>query len=221
MLTCLTNEDALRLIRKTTQKEFFSRLTHALANGPSKLDVREDHGEWSVISSLNHQLSRFFNNQAECSDWAIWSDFQSMHPMFIASWFWWKPLLQGALSVLQLPQARAQSMSLVDLGPASIWTVVAGVYTRGIDEVYLLEDCQWQSLLKPLPVSIQLVKNREEINKDSYRMNQLSPIIQPSAWYSLFRLLYQLSDELCAGHRVDFNQQLRHSDQVLDRLLTY
>jgi hypothetical protein len=143
-----------------------------------------------------------------------------MSPLLMASWFWWQPLLQGAVNVLPLPHARAQSLSLVDLNRESIWTVVAAVYTRGIDEVYLLENEAWLSVLKPLPVSIQFVKNRDEI-KNTLSVKPEPTTIQPSDWYSLFRLLYRLSDELCVGQRVSLSQHLAHPDQVLDRLLTY
>jgi hypothetical protein len=218
MLTCLTNEDALRLVRKTTLKSLLTQLMGALKNKPGKLDISEQHEQWSCVSSLHHQLSRSFNGRGECSYWALWSDFTSMHPLFMASWYWWQPMLQGALNAQALPQVRSQSLSLVDCDTDQIWTVLAAVHTRGVDELVISDESAWRPLLDPLPVAVQAVDN-----PDSLRLTVCprGPAATPTDWYVLFRLLYRLSDELCTGHRVDFNQQLQRADQALDRLLTY
>lgn len=233
MLTCLTDEDALRLIRKCTLKEFFTQLVAALSNKLPELDVSSNRGEWSSISNMNHHLSRHSNELGASSLWATWSDVQSMHPLFIASWFWWEPLLQGAVAAQQLAPHRPQTLALVNADTRYIWVVVAAVYTMGVDEIELVE-CEnsesWLSLLASLPVTVQRVAKVKDINSNwtvtdkpipgPYQALKLAQV-QPEAWYLLFKLLYRLSNELCTGHRVDFNQHPQHPDQALDRLLTY
>lgn len=214
MLICLTNEDALRLIRKTTLKAFFAQLLIDLNDVPTQLDVSEQHEQWSCVSSLHHQLSRSFNCRGECSYWALWSDFASMHPLLMASWYWWQPLLRGVLAVQSLPAVRSQSLSLVNCTADQIWTVLAAVHTRGVDEVVVNDLTAWQSLLDPLPVVVQV---------GTIDALPCPAVTAPTAtdWYVLFRLLYKLTNELHSGHRVDFNQNLQSADQALGRLLNY
>jgi hypothetical protein len=231
MLTCLTHEDALRLMRKTTQKEFLLQLVTVLRNSPSKLDVVSENGGWSSISSLNHQLARHLNSSGEFSHWATWSDLQSMYPLFMASWSWWEPLLQGAVSALQLAPDLPRSLAIVDADVSRIWTVLAAIAAMGVDEVYLLgQDDAWQPMLNQLPVTVQHVQSIEETPCDwvltdhsvSGKQRVIeSATVEPTAWYQLFQLLCRLSNELCVGHRVDFSQQQPCIDQALDRLLSY
>ena len=214
MLTCLTNEDALRLIRKVTQKSFFTQLMQDLQHKSDKLEVREEQGEWSCVSSLHHQLTRSLSCRGEFSRWAMWSDFETLHPLFMASWYWWQPLLQGALDALQLPQVRSQSLMLAESD--NLWTAVAAIHTRGVDEIYV--DGELAARLEPLPVAVQ---PSSAAPKDCLSLNPKPIAIEAADWYQLFRLLLRLSDELCTGHRVDFNQDLQSADQALDRLLRY
>jgi hypothetical protein len=144
-----------------------------------------------------------------------------MHPLFIGSWYWWQPLLQGVLNAQSLPQARSQSLSLIGVRTQQIGTVLAALHTRGIDECLISHSSDWKPLLDPLPVSVQVLSDKESIGADCLVLPDADKPIRATDWYVLFRLLYRLSDELCVGHRVDLNQSIRSADQALDRIITY
>lgn len=217
MLTCLTHEDAVRLLRQVTQKGFFKRLALELARLGGDWVVDELHQQWSAISGDHHRLSRERSPEDVFSDWAVWSDRQSMHPLLMASWSWWRPLLQGAVTAQQLPSS--QILTITEANTDSIWVVLAAVYARGVDEVYLVGEAvqqAWRPLLDSLPVVLQCVDSTE----CPATPLSLQPIL-PAHWYRLFGLLCRLCQDLNAGHRVNFEQEKRNADQYLNRLLLY
>lgn len=220
MLTCLTLEDAQRLLRKSTQKDFFTQLMAVLRTPAKELVLQGEADDWRCIQGSNHQLTRSSNAQGELSQWATWFDVNSMYPLLMASWYWWQPILQGAVTALTFPQARSQSLSLVGCDSDCIWAVVAAIYTCGVDEVVIDSEQSWQALLAPLPVTVQQ-RGEMVCLDDCWQLPLSLDAIQPVHWYQLFRLLNRLCDELCAGHRVDFSQKKQSADQVLSRLLTY
>lgn len=216
MLTCLTHEDAIRLLRKVTQKGFFQRLIADLAVTPLQLVV-DDPLHWHSISGSCHRLSRECSQQGVFSDWALWSDLQSMHPLLMAAWSWWLPLLQGAVTAMQMP--RKQVLNLDQADTDLLWTLLAAVYTRGVDEIYLIgESAQqaWSPLLKPLPVVVQCV---ESIGREGDAIS-LQPVL-PAHWYRLYALLNGLCQDLNTGHRVNIDQKKHLPEQYLNRLLSY
>ena len=219
MLSCLTDDDAKSLLRKLTQKEFYTRLMPILNALPSTLTEHSIQDQWHSLHGDTHTLSRLLGPDNLPADWAIWSDKASQTPLLMASCSWWEPMLKAAQRVLMMSKHIYPRAIALDNPPLDVaWMLLAAVYMLGVDEIFWIKPSPFTQknlipLIASLPVTAHTVQSDtvEEANW-SLRCNPDRPSegmlessdIEASTWYGFFRFLYRLTEELHVGHRTNW-----------------